>query len=159
MGRTSMMLSIRQRFYGTVLPFCLCLLLINVSNADTARLSEREVPESLPGALVIDAADLQQMISSMPSLVLIDTRSAQNLSTTINGALHITEHETSPSILISKVPDKQTPIVFFGESVRDVNNYKTARKVIAYGYVNVFWLRGGIAEWLARGLPLGSFKE
>lgn len=154
-----MMLSFRQHVYGMVLLFILCVQAMTVSRADSPQYREREVPDSVTGALTINTDDLQQMISSIDNLVLIDTRNAPNLTNTINGALHITEYEMNPSLILVNIPDKQTPIIMFGESVRDMSNFKATRKLIGYGYVNVFWLRGGIAEWMGKNLPLGTFKQ
>jgi rhodanese-related sulfurtransferase len=31
---------------------------------------------------------------------------------------------------------------------------KAVRKAVSYGYVNIFWFRGGIAEWTEKGFPV-----
>lgn len=142
-----------------VLPGCLLLWLTGGSAAAAAIDSEREAPSYLKGALIINASDLKEMRADMPDLVIIDTRDAPALESTIRGAIRLTDRETTPSRLISMIPDKQTPVVFFGESARAINSFKAARKTINYGYVNVFWMRGGIEEWNAKGYPLEASQQ
>jgi rhodanese-related sulfurtransferase len=133
------------------------MLWASVSAAAPA--SDYVTPEFLKGALVINADDLKEMRTDMSNLAIIDTRDQEPLGDTISGAIHLTDRDTTPSTLIRLFPDKQIPLVFFGESARAIGSYKAARKVIGYGYVNVFWMRGGIEEWSAKGYPLGTFKQ
>ena len=121
--------------------------------------NEYEVPDALKGALVINADDLKEMRADMPNLVIIDTRDEEPLGNTISGAIHLTDRDATPSRLIRLFPGKQIPLVFFGESARAISSYKAARKVIGYGYVNVFWMRGGLEEWSAKDYPLEAFKQ
>jgi rhodanese-related sulfurtransferase len=30
---------------------------------------------------------------------------------------------------------------------------KAIKKAVSYGYVNVFWFRGGLLEWQEKGFP------
>ena len=166
MANSKISMTIRSFFkllccrYHYLLPVCLLLLATNLHAANATPLeTEHEAPESLRGALVINADDLQEMRADMSDLVIIDTRDAPNLTSTIGGAIHLTELDASPSTLLQQYPDKQTAMVFFGESAHAISSFKTARRVIGYGYVNVFWMRGGIEEWTAKGYPLGAFKQ
>lgn len=118
--------------------------------------SEWTAPEYLEGASLINAEDLVDIQNTLHNLVIIDTREPTDVdwARTIKGAIHLTNEETNPSTLARLLKDKSTPVVFFGEGDNSIKSYKATKKAINYGYVNVFWMRGGISEWNSKGLPL-----
>ncbi len=114
-----------------------------------------EVPVVLDGATPITAEELVDLINEMDNLVLIDTRqSTQFSSGTIHGSLSLPDTKTSPGALSSLVPDKLTPVVFYCEGLSCPHSMKSVKKAVSYGYINIFWFRGGIAEWKNKGLPV-----
>lgn len=114
------------------------------------------VPDYLEGASLINAEDLVDIQQTLHNLVLIDTRESTDAGYdhTIAGAVHLSGEEATPSELSRLLTDKSTPVVFFGEGESSIKSYKAAKNAINYGYVNVFWMRGGISEWNSKGLPL-----
>jgi len=55
---------------------------------------------------------------------------------------------------LSKLPsDKNAPLVFFCNSGECWKSYKASVVARDAGYTQVHWLRGGMPEWLAKGLP------
>lgn len=56
---------------------------------------------------------------------------------------------------MAKLPqDKSTAIVFYSDGPTGWKSYKAAVTAIRSGYTNVMWLRGGSAEWEAKGFAL-----
>ena len=114
-----------------------------------------EVPIVLDGATPITAEELVDLIDEMDNLVLIDTRqSTQYDQGTIKGSKSLPNTRTTPSSLSNLVPDKLTPVVFYCDGLSCPHSMKSVKKAVSYGYVNIFWFRGGIAEWTEKGLPI-----
>jgi rhodanese-related sulfurtransferase len=44
--------------------------------------------------------------------------------------------------------------VLFCGSPRCWSGYNAALRAISFGYLNVYWYRGGVAAWDAAGLPI-----
>ncbi|WP_455203053.1 rhodanese-like domain-containing protein, partial [Kaarinaea lacus] len=65
----------------------------------------------------------------------------------------------SPLQLAQVVADKFTPVVFFCDGIHSSHSYRAAKKVVALGYANVFWFRGGIQEWADKGLPIVALHK
>ena len=138
-------------YHITLLALLPCLLSsLALANQDWS------VPEYLEGASLINAEDLVDIQKTLHNLVIIDTREPADSGRdhTIQGAVQLTSEEATPSTLSRLLPDKSTPVVFFGEGESSIKSYKAAKNAINYGYVNVFWMRGGISEWMQKGLPL-----
>lgn len=114
-----------------------------------------EVPIVLDGATPITAEELVDLIDEMDNLVLIDTRQPTKFSNgTIEGSKSLPNTKTSPRALSSLVPDKLTPVVFYCDGLSCPHSMKSVKKAVSYGYVNIFWFRGGITEWTDKGLPI-----
>jgi rhodanese-related sulfurtransferase len=55
---------------------------------------------------------------------------------------------------LAKLPaDKNAPLVFFCNAGECWKSYKASVVARDAGYKQVYWLRGGIPEWTAKGLP------
>lgn len=114
-----------------------------------------EVPIVLDGATPITAEELVDLMLEMDNLVLIDTRqSTQFNDGTILGSISLPNTKTSPGTLSNLAPDKLTPLVFYCDGLSCPHSMKSVKKAVSYGYVNIFWFRGGIAEWTEKGLPI-----
>ena len=114
-----------------------------------------EAPIVLDGATPITAEELVDLIDEMDNLVLIDTRQSNQYNQgTIEGSKSLPNTRTTPSSLSSLVPDKLTPVVFYCDGLSCPHSMKSVKKAVSYGYVNIFWFRGGIAEWTEKGLPI-----
>jgi rhodanese-related sulfurtransferase len=88
--------------------------------------------------------------------VVIDTSAhdASNASS-IEGAHQFPQQAISP-ISLAKLAgaDKFTPVVFFDMDANSIHCYKAVRQAVILGYSNVYWFRGGLKEWLNKGLPV-----
>lgn len=126
------------------------LLLSNVLYA-----ASWEAPEVLEGATPVTAEELSDLIKGMDNLVLIDTRRELDFkSGTIAGSVSLPTSRPSPSALANVVPDKTTPVVFYCDGVSCSQSIKAVKKAASYGYVNIFWFRGGMDEWVQKGFPV-----
>ena len=55
---------------------------------------------------------------------------------------------------LDKLPkDKTFPVIFFCNAGECWKSYKAAVLAVDAGYKNVYWMRGGMPEWVAAGLP------
>jgi rhodanese-related sulfurtransferase len=121
-------------------------------------------PTSLQGATVVDAAKAKSLMEA--GAVMIDARVANEYAEShIKGAKSIPYKEKSEKTVaydstvdsfdLSKLPgDKDTPIIFGCNGPECWKSYKATCAAIKAGYKNVYWLRGGLPEWEAKGYPL-----
>ncbi|HTN93189.1 MAG TPA: rhodanese-like domain-containing protein [Gallionella sp.] len=131
------------------------LLMGNAAFADT--------PDSLNGATVVDAVKAKSLIDS--GVMAIDARVANEYAEShIKGAINIPYKEKSAkamdfdakldSIDLSKFPsNKSTPMVIYCNGPECWKSYKASTAAIKAGYKTVYWFRGGIPEWKAKGYP------
>ena len=107
------------------------------------------------GATPITAEELSDLISEMNDLVLIDSRHKnQHQLGSIAGSISLPDTKTTPNALQKLVPNKLSPVVFYCEGTSCSHSMKAVKKAVNYGYVNIFWFRGGIAEWKKKGYPV-----
>jgi len=131
------------------------LLIGNAAFADT--------PDSLKGAIVVDAAKAKSLIDS--GVMAIDARVANEYAEShIKGAINIPYKEKSAkavnfdarqdSVDMSKFPsNKSTPMVIYCNGPECWKSYKESTAAIKAGYKTVYWFRLGIPEWKAKGYP------
>ncbi|MEO8509077.1 MAG: rhodanese-like domain-containing protein [Betaproteobacteria bacterium] len=50
--------------------------------------------------------------------------------------------------------DRAKPVIFACNGAECWKSYKASKVAIAKGFKTVYWFRGGLPEWLARGLPV-----
>ena len=123
-----------------------------------------ETPASLKGAEVVDAAKAKSLMDG--GAKMIDTRVANEYAEAhIKGAINIPYKEKSAkaadfdasldSFDIAKLPaDKNAAIITQCNGAECWKSYKGAVAAIKAGHKKVYWLRGGIPEWKAQGLPV-----
>jgi len=117
--------------------------------------AEWEAPKIIDGATPITAEELSDLMKEMDDLVLIDSRHTDQFKEgTIRGSVSLPDTQTSPNALSQVVPTKLTPVVFYCEGVGCPHSMKAVRKAASYGYINIFWFRGGLSEWTDKGYPL-----
>ena len=112
-------------------------------------------PENLPGATIVSAEEVIDMILSNPELVVIDSRKkAEYIKGHIEGAINILNTELALEGLESIVPDRTTPVLFYCNGVRCLRSSDSITKAVGWGYTNIFWFRGGWKEWTEKRLPV-----
>lgn len=138
------------RHYRTF-TFLITVLLFSISHSLAA---DWQVPKVLDGATPVTAEELSDLMKQMDNLVIIDSRlQDKEKNPAIAGSRPLPYTQTSPDSLSSLVPDKLTPVVFYCDDLSCPHSMKAIKKAVSYGYVNVFWFRGGINEWTEKGFP------
>ena len=120
-------------------------------------------PDKLDGASMITAEQARDLQAK--GVPLIDTRvAAEFAEKTIKGAVNVPYKEKSAkatdfdrkldSFDMAKLPgSKNTPVVFFCNAGECWKSYKASVVSRDSGYTKIYWLRGGLPEWAAKGLP------
>lgn len=122
-----------------------------------------DTPNSLAGVKLVTAVDAKKLQDG--GVPLIDTRvAAEYAEKTIKGAKSVPYKEKSAKEAafdagkddfdLSKLPsDKSAPIIFFCNAGECWKSYKASVVAQKAGYTKINWLRGGLPEWVAKGLP------
>jgi rhodanese-related sulfurtransferase len=120
-------------------------------------------PDKLDGVKIVSAEQAREMQSK--GAVLVDTRvAAENAEKTIKGSLSVPYKEKSAKeagfdraqdkFELAKLPPaKDASVVMFCNGAECWKSYKGAVLARDAGYKQVYWLRGGLPEWVAKGLP------
>ena len=122
-----------------------------------------DTPASLTGVKLVSADEAKKLQDS--GVPMIDTRvAAEYAEKTIKGAKSVPYKEKSAKEVgfdaskddfdLSKLPaDKAAPMVFFCNAGECWKSYKASVVAQKAGYTKINWLRGGLPEWVAKGLP------
>ncbi|NRF68556.1 PhnD/SsuA/transferrin family substrate-binding protein [Aquincola sp. S2] len=120
-------------------------------------------PTHLPGATVVTAADVQQLLAK--GAVVVDTRNEKEFrSKQIPGAVFVPYHEKSLKDVaydaklddfagLDKL-DSAKPTIFHCNGAECWKSYKASRAAIAKGFKQVYWFRGGLPEWESAGMQI-----
>ncbi len=123
-----------------------------------------QTPESLSGTTVVTAEKAKSMVEK--GVLIVDTRVANEyVEQHVKGAVSIPYKEKSDksvdfnakldSFDLSKLPtDKNTAVIFYCNAGECWKSYKSSVAAIKGGYKSIYWLRGGIPEWKAKGFPV-----
>lgn len=123
-----------------------------------------ETPQTLPGVTVISAEQAQDM--ARQKVPIMDTRVAHEyVEQHIKGAINVPYKEKSAKAIdfdsrvdrfdLTKLPaDKHAPIIFYCNAGECWKSYKASKLAVRAGYTRVYWMRGGIPEWKAKGYPV-----
>jgi len=129
--------------------------------------SHGATPATAPsGAKIISTAELVNLYRSDTKLVVLDVLPSQGVKkSTLPGALWVNTlgvgHEklntiielVIPKTLAVVVPDKSVPIVSYCAGWECWFSWNATVRLVAAGYKNVYWYRGGLDSWLAAKLP------
>jgi rhodanese-related sulfurtransferase len=119
-------------------------------------------PRSLPGALVVDAKAVANLLKE--GALYVDTRTdAEYKSGHVPGSVLVPYGEKSakeadfdPSHdkfdLAKLGPDRDAPLVFACNGPECWKSYKASTAAVKAGYRKVHWFRGGFPEWRSSGL-------
>lgn len=118
-------------------------------------------PTALPGVQRVSAQEALKLQGQ--GAAIVDTRTEKEYhAKRIKGALFAPYVEKSlkdvafdPALDDFKSLDKlpHQPLVFACNGAECWKSYKAAKMASAQGHKNVYWLRGGLPEWAADGLP------
>lgn len=121
-------------------------------------------PRSLPGAQVVDAAEVTRLVQA--GAMYVDTRTeaefkaghapdARWIPYVEKSAKDPDFKRTDDEFDVSKLPaDRQTPLVMACNGAECWKSYKASLAAVKAGYTRVHWFRGGFPEWRAAGLKV-----
>ncbi len=122
----------------------------------------QETPTQLKGGKVVTVEEAKALLGTK-STAFIDTRSVLNFGKGhIPGAVTAAYKEESTKSAdfdgsvdkfdFSKLPqDKTAKVVFYSDGPTGWKSYKAAVLAVKQGYTGVHYLRGGFADWVAKG--------
>lgn len=112
-------------------------------------------PESIPGAVIISAEEVAELILTRKDLVIIDSRKKSEYTKGhIEGATNLVNTAMSREVLEHLCPNKAAPVVFYCNGERCLRSSDAISKAMGWGYRNLFWFRGGWKEWTDKRLPI-----
>lgn len=121
-------------------------------------------PTSLEHGKVITAEEGKKLVDAKTA-TFIDTRNVVNFGKGhVPTAIAAAYKEKSDKVAgfdasqdqfdLGKLPEqKSAQIVFYSDGPTGWKSYKAAVLAIKSGYKNVMYMRGGFAEWIAKGYP------
>jgi rhodanese-related sulfurtransferase len=123
-------------------------------------------PDKLAGAQLVNAAQVREL-TAKGGVVVVDTRSAREYAAeripeavlAPYGEKSLKERDYDVTLddlsAIAKL-DRSKPTVFLCNGPECWKSYKASREALRMGFKVVYWFRGGMPEWRARGLPTVS---
>lgn len=151
----------------------------NLPGADGAKLADMDVasfayvstlgyftPRALPGATVVDAAKVAQMVQAgaryidtrteaefkaghVPGAVLVPYVEKSAKDADFNPAL-----DTFPTAQLGA--DRNAELIFACNGAECWKSYKASMAAVKAGYTKVYWFRGGLPEWRSAGLKVNA---
>jgi rhodanese-related sulfurtransferase len=121
-------------------------------------------PRALPGAKVVDAQTVAQLLQS--GAQYIDTRTDKEFAAgRVPGAKLVPYVEKSPKEAdydpaadqfdLTKLPaNKAAPLIFACNGAECWKSFKASHAAVKAGYTQVHWFRGGFPEWRSAGLKI-----
>lgn len=122
-------------------------------------------PVSLPSVQVVDAEEVRKLQEG--GALLVDTRTEKEFKTKhVRGAVHAAYVEKSlKDVAFNAAQDDfsaldavkglsmDKAVIFACNGAECWKSYKAAKAAKAKGFKTVYWFRGGLPEWVAKGLP------
>ena len=149
---------VRKKTLVTFLAVMLVVLIVH-----TAMAEKQLTPEKLDGATIVDADWVKANLSTV---TVYDVRKkAEYVDAHIPGAIYAPYREKSKKAadfdaskdkldLGKFTADKNAPVVTQCNGERCWKSYKTAVWLVREGYKKVYWFRGGLPAWKAKGFPV-----
>lgn len=122
-------------------------------------------PTSLPGAKLVTAREVQQLVAQ--GAVIVDTRTEKEYKAKrVPRAVFAPYHEKSLKDVafdmtqddfaaLAKL-DKSKPTIFSCNGAECWKSYKASKVAAARGFTQVYWFRGGLPEWEEAGLDVAK---
>jgi adenylate cyclase len=121
--------------------------------------TESPTPVRVPGATTIRTEEMVRLLERRP-LILTTAISNPSIPGAILTGLGLggslsDEWQTALGKLVGQATqgNKQRAIVVFSYSINRWHSYNLALRLVALGYTNVYWYRGGWEAWDAHDLP------
>ena len=118
---------------------------------------KKEMPQSLDGSTRVDAEEIFELAEELDDLVIIDSRKpSDHAKGHIETSINLTDTKTNAESLAKLLSSKSTNVVFYCNGPKCSRSYAASKNAIELGYSNVYWFRGGWAEWLDKGFPVAK---
>ena len=112
-------------------------------------------PEAIEGVVILTAEAAIEMILENPNMPIIDSRKKlEYVKGHIEGSVSLLDTGMTERDLKNIVPNKKSAILFYCNGVRCLRSSNAIVKAQAWGYSNLFWIRGGWKEWSEKRLPV-----
>jgi rhodanese-related sulfurtransferase len=119
-------------------------------------------PMDLPGGNRIDANTLRDLRRRTPAIIILDLGRG---ACVVRGAHWVWAQgfEADPNVVMRNAIDragapKGTPIIVMSDSPFGWDSYNAALNLIARGYQNVLWFRGGEESWASHGYDSNDLR-
>ena len=123
--------------------------------AGSAHAGKKEVAQFIDGTVRVSAEEMIDLVEQYDELVIIDSRKKSDVAKGfIEGSISLPNTETNSGSLAKHVASKSTPVLFYCNGIKCGRSVKAAKIAIAEGYSKIYWFRGGMQEWEAKGLPV-----
>ena len=131
------------------------VVLLGFMAASTYASEKKDVPQFVDGTTRVSAEDMVNLIEKHGDLVILDSRKSSDFHKGfIEGAVSLPDTDTNAQSLAKHVKSKGTPIVFYCNGIKCGRSMKAAKVALKHGYKKVYWFRGGMEEWEAKGMPV-----
>ena len=112
-------------------------------------------PNSVTGAVLVNAEQVVELILSAPLLAVIDSRHAEEFAKGhIEGAINLLDTDTTAESLARCMHGKDNPVLFYCNGERCLRSSHAAKIAVNLGYKKVYWFRGGWKEWIDKQMPV-----
>ncbi len=106
------------------------------------------------GARVVIGEDVLKLADYDEEMVILDVRdNASRKKGNITWSESFSAKKSSFQKITKQITDKATTIVIYGDK-NSVAAAKSAQKLMAEGYKNVYWFKGGWPEWKTKKLKI-----
>ncbi len=132
----------------------LAFLAVGLAMPSLSWAEKQDTPEQIEGSIRVSAEDLLDKVDEHPDLVMIDARiHGDRLQGYIEGSLSLPDVETDCDSLAKQIPSFDNPVLFYCNGVKCGRSVKSVKVALGCGYNNIYWFRGGFAEWKSKGYP------
>ncbi len=112
-------------------------------------------PDSIKGTVKVNAEGVIELVEKHENLVMVDSRiKADRKQGYIEGSISLPDIDTSCDSLAKIIPKKDSVAIFYCNGVKCGRSVKASKIAVGCGYKNLYWFRGGYAEWLEKGYPV-----
>lgn len=105
----------------------------------------------------VSTKELQKMIQTDPTLVIIDARLPEHFSGEVIKGAKWLPYDAPDNVIIKTLPFKGSTIVTYCLSPSCPASGRLADRLIEMGYENVYEYSPGLKEWRAKELPTTSY--
>ncbi len=116
-------------------------------------LAKAPAPEQVDGAVTVSTKYAQTLMNR--GVTFIDVRRVTDYqSSHIQGAKHLDLKLDLTEASLLNVVKKHRPVVFYCNGDMCQRSAKASEKAVAWGWMKVYYYRGGYPDWQKAGLPL-----